>query len=392
MASLRSRVLLFPFLAAHAVFPAMWLLALVRFGPLPNDWAQLKLTADLFVAGDWASLYAVGDEAANPGYYWRYPPFALYLVTPLAWLSGTGAYAVLAGLGISALAASLALMRKVAPFQEMRTEWVLAIALSAPALTTLTTGQSSGLILLGIAAAAGQWARDRPVAGAAILGLLALKPNWGVVFGFWTLVRGDWKAARTMLAVAALFVAATIPLGVDLWRDFVGTSIPHAFALEGIDSAKLISLRAFLEGVFGRSSWATWLWLLLASAGAAAAVAAWQSPGPPLRQLGIGVLLAIVVNPYAFFYDALVLALPATAWWAEREAWPRGLWLAAGGCIAAIWAGEQWLYSWGFVLSSLLGVPSTPSVSIVGGASLLWLLLAARQASTAGRLPAGGEA
>ena len=32
----------FPFLVIHAVFPAMWMMTVVRYGPVPNDWLPLK--------------------------------------------------------------------------------------------------------------------------------------------------------------------------------------------------------------------------------------------------------------------------------------------------------------------------------------------------------------
>jgi hypothetical protein len=91
------------------------------------------------------------------------------------------------------------------------------------------------------------------------------------------------------------------------------------------------------------------------------------------------VLLVVSANPYAFFYDALVLAIPATVWWAERESWSRKPWLIVGALIALIWCSEQWLYSWG-VLAGIAGVPWRPPVSLVGLAASIWLVLAAREA------------
>jgi len=89
------RPLLFPFLVMHAIFPAMWLITVLHSGPVPNDWLLLKTAADHFVAGDWSGLYGMGKEALRPGYYWLCPPFALYVVAPLAWLPEVWAYALL---------------------------------------------------------------------------------------------------------------------------------------------------------------------------------------------------------------------------------------------------------------------------------------------------------
>jgi alpha-1,2-mannosyltransferase len=373
------RVALFPFLAAHALFPAMWLLSVWRKPPATGDWHHLKTVADHFVAGDWSRLYAVGEQALNPNYFWRYPPFALYLVAPLAWLPEMYAYSVLVGIEIVALGISLWLLRRLEPFRDMRAEWFLAIALSAPMLSTIVTGQSSALIMLCIVGAASLWTRGEVTRACAVLGLLAIKPNWGIVFGLMAIVLGEWKGAAVMAGVAVLLCVLSLPLGLQLWKDFFGISVGHSLALAGYEPQKLITLRGFLEGTLGKGDLTLTLWAIAAAALVVAAVLAWRAPGSPLRHLGIGVLVAVAANPYAFFYDAVVLAIPATVWWAERDRWSRKPWLIAGGLIALMWCSEHWLYSWG-VLAGSAGVQWRPRVSIVGLATAIWLVLAAGQA------------
>ena len=373
------RLVLFPFLAVHAFFPATWLISVVRNGPVPNDWFHLKVVADHFVAGDWSRLYAVGEHALNPRYFWRYPPFGLYVVAPLAWLPEVWAYALLAGVEVVALAASLWLLRRLEPFRDMRGEWLLAIALSAPALTTIVTGQSSALIMLCVVGAATLWTRGRVVHACALLGLLAIKPNWGIVFGLLAIVRREWKGAATMAGVALLLCVLTLPLGLQLWADFLGVSLGNAFALADYDAQKQITLRGFLEGTLGKGELVLSLWAIAAAGVVLMAALAWRAPGPPLRHLGIGLLLAVAANPYAFFYDALVLAVPATVWFAERDRWRPRPWLVVAMLLALAWCSEQWLYSWG-VLSKTAGLSWLPPVSLVGPIAAVWLVLAARQA------------
>jgi hypothetical protein len=251
--------------------------------------------------------------------------------------------------------------------------------MSAPALTVLVTGQSSGLILLCVAGAASLWTKGRVVRACAVLGLLAVKPNWGLVFGLMALARREWRGAAAMAGVALLLCLTTVPLGRQIWVDFLGGSAGGAFALEGYAAQKQITLRGFLEGVLGQGNTTMTIWAIAAAGLIAAAVAAWRSPGSPLRHLGIAVLLAIAANPYGFFYDALVLAVPGTVWWAERDRWRRGAWLAVGTLIAVAWCSEQWLYSWG-VVAKVAGVPWLPPVSLVGPVAATWLVLAALQA------------
>ena len=374
------RDILFPFLVVHAVFPAMWLVRLLRQDLLASDWLLFKIVADHFVAGDWSSLYAVGAQELYPGYPWRYPPFALYVVAPLAWLPVAWAYAVLAGVEIVALAVSVWLLQHLAPFRHLRAEWILAIVLSAPALSTIITGQSSALILLCIVGAATLWSRGRVVPACALLGLLAIKPNWGIVFGLLFIVRGEWKGVATMAGVAALLCLTTLPLGHQLWADFFGASLQTVSNFTEYAPHKQITLRAFLDWTLGRGQVASTLWALTAIAMTVMAVIAWRARGTPLRHLGIALLLAVAVNPYVFFYDGLMLAVPATVWLAEREQWERRWWLAAGALIAVIWCGEHWLYTWGVVPVSLGVQLWSPPVSFVGPAAAIWLVLAAHQA------------
>jgi hypothetical protein len=373
------RVGLFPFLAAHALFPAMWLLSVWRRPPTTGDWHHLKTVADHFVAGDWSRLYAVGEQALNPNYFWRYPPFALYLVAPLAWLPEMWAYSFLVGVEIVALAASLWLLRRLEPFREMRAEWFLAIVLSAPMLSTIVTGQSSALIMLCIVGAASLWTRGQFIHACALLGLLAIKPNWGIVFGLMAIVRREWKGAAVMAGVAVLLCVLSFPLGFQLWKDFFGISVGNSFTLADYAPQKLITLRSFLEGTLGRGDLALTVWVIAAAALVVIAVPAWRAPGSPLRCLGIGVLLVVAANPYAFFYDALALAIPATVWWAERDRWARTPWLLVGALLALMWCSEHWLYSWG-VAAGVAGMQWRPPVSFVGPATAIWLVLAAGQA------------
>lgn len=382
MARVRARELLFPVLVAHAIFPGLWLIRVVSSGPEPNDWLHLKVVANHFVSGDWARLYAVGENALNPGYFWRYPPFALYLVAPLAWLPDVWAYALLAGVEIGALVASLYLLQRLAPFREMRSEWVLAVAFSAPALTTVITGQSSALIMLCVVLAATLWSREKVVRSCALLGLLAIKPNWGVVFGLFGIMKGARRGVAMMVGSVAVLCAATVPLGWQLWKDFLSVSLSNGAILADYDPSRQITLRAFLEWLFGQNELAFALWVIMAASLTLMTALAWRVRGPALRHLGLALLLAVAVNPYASFYDALVLAVPATVWWAERDDWERGPWLTVGWLVALAWTSEQWQYSWGLVLRAI-GLEWLPPVSLVGPVAATWLVLAARQAARA---------
>ena len=121
------------------------------------------------------------------------------------------------------------------------------------------------------------------------------------------------------------------------------------------------------------------LWVFAVAVLVVTAVLAWRTPGSPLRHLGIGVLLAVSANPYAFFYDALVLAVPATVWWAERDRWARTPWLIVGALLALTWCWSSGCIP-GEWSAGPAGVRWRPPVSIVGLTTAIWLVLAARDA------------
>ena len=374
------QTLVLPFLALHAVFFALWLYKLALYGPEASDWLQLKIVADHFVAGDWSNLYTTGDGAINPGYFWRYPPYALYLVAPLAWVTRSGTYALLVVTGCVSLLASLLMIRRLTAPVRMEPEWWLAASFSAPALSTLVMGQSSALMLLGIAGAAFLSQKEHPLRAYAVLALFALKPNWGIFFGLFALLRRDYRGVLVMAGIVLTLCLFAAPLGAQVWRDFFRSSFSNGEILAQYSYYKQITLKGFLDATLGRSVLTTALWAVAGVGLCATAAAAWRVPAPPVRHLGLAVLLAVAANPYASFYDALVLVFPAAVWWSERAEWRRTPWLTVGWLIAAVWCWEQYSTTWAVLLKNQFSFESPyPPFSIVGPAVSIWLVVATRE-------------
>lgn len=372
------KLVLFPFLSAHIIFPVLWLVVIAQDGPRQIDWRHFQVAAEQFVSGNWADLYTERLDAVHPGYFWRYPPYALYLVAPLAWMTPGWAYGLLAGVVVTSLAAAMVLLARLTRPSEVEA-WVLATALSAPALSTLITGQISALLLLCVVAAAVLWTRGRVVAACAVLGLLAIKPNLGIFFGAYVIVRREWRGAAAMVAVVIGMCALALPLGSELWADFIRVSLSNVNVIAQYDPYKMITLRAFLGTVFGDGRIALMLWGVISAVLLAASAWVWRIPGSPVRNLGLVVLLAIAANPYAFFYDALLLVVPATVWWTERDTWRRNRWTLVAVLIASAWCWEQWAHTWREFLK-FAGLGFAPPFSLVGPTTALWLLLALDEA------------
>jgi hypothetical protein len=363
------------FVGVHALFLVMWTVVVATSGPQQNDWALFKAVADRFAAGQTAGLYAHGDGMLVPRYLWIHPPFVLWLIAVLAPLPPLGAYLLLATTAAGATAWSLRLLDRARSLGDARDLWVLSVLCSAPLLTTVVTGQLSGLILLCLAAAGAVWTGGNAVGAAALLGLLVAKPNWGAFFGLMMLVRGEWRAAAAMAAVALACCASSLPLGLDLWAEFFRSGV-ETMALQGRQEPyTLVTLRGFLDAVMPSPAVALATWGASAAVLLGAAASLWRrSASSPLDCVAATVLLILAANPYAHFYDALALVVPATVWWTERERWPHAAWKIVGAMIALAWTWEHAAWSWPMLLRGA-GIDVKLPFSLVGPVAAAWLLV-----------------
>jgi hypothetical protein len=285
------------------------------------------------------------------------------------------------GTGLIALAAALANLRRIVDLHHVRDTWFLSITCSAPVLTMIITGQSSALIALCIVAGAGLWTKGRHALACGMLGLLALKPNWGAFFGLLLIVRGDWRGATWMLAVVAALCATTLPLSREMWLGFLHSSLSLDRLFLDYEPFKFVTLRGFFDGVLCSPMLARASWTLTSGALVVAAAKIWRATAPPIEHLAATVLLVIAANPYVQFYDALVLFLPASVWWTQRDRWQRAAWHAVGLLIAVVWLWEHAIWTWGLWFDRLGAM--RPAVSLIGPACSIWLLVWAAQARRA---------
>jgi hypothetical protein len=360
----------------HALFPALYGWNLWQHGSEAGDWWFLRLVARHFVAGDIERLYAVGAQALDPQYFWRYPPFALFFVAPLAMVPDHLAHGCVILVQLVALGASMVLMARLVDLRGYAIEWALAIALSAPFFSVLVTGQNSALITLCVVGAAALLASGRPAWAGLLLGLLAVKPNWGAFFFAYLVVAAQWRGAAAMICTTGALCLTTLLLPAHLWRDFVRISLASDQLLSDYEAFKLITLKGFLDASIGRGLVATGLWVVATVCLVAAAITVWRRPASPLRHLGTVVLLAVAVNPYASFYDALLLAVPATAWWGIPATHRRGAWRVIGLLVVTAWLGQQVAFGW-LPLLVQRGITWVPPWSLVGPVAAVWLCLEA---------------
>lgn len=250
-----------------------------------------------------------GRPGAPTGCFFIYHPLSLLLFLPLALLPYTAS--AVAWLAATAAAYALAL-RSLLP------GWMAVLPFFAfPAAFLNAWYVQNGFLSAALLGAAAHFLEKRPVLAGVCLGLLAYKPQLGLVVPVALATTGRWRAfAAATATVLGLAAAATAALGPDIWPAFL-TSVDAANRwLESTpprvayDMASVFSAFRMLSGHVG--------WSYAAQGAVAAGVCALmvaalrRRPGAPAE----GALMAAAIplaTPYLFHYDQVILAVPL-AW------------------------------------------------------------------------------
>jgi hypothetical protein len=314
---------------------------------LEADFSYIYLTGERLLSGNTDNLYA----SDGSGMFWRYPPFCLYPAALASLLPLAVAFTLQGVLQLGGTLASYALLRPKALVL------VLVLGLtSAPFAETIGAGQNSGLILAVITLGSVLWARGHSVWGGLVLGLLCAKPNWGIPFGVFALATRDFKAAGTMLATALVLMISSIPLGLHHWQDFIhavsrGDDQYSVMTENGTmwfyySGNKLIHLWGLFQNLPSLPGQALWYTCVALMIGALVILA---RRSDRLHQLAGVTLFTVAANPYAFFYDALVLIFPALIWWNRRT--HSRAWKCSGVLILGVWFSTQFANQYPMLLS-----------------------------------------
>ena len=371
MTARTAKRLLHDVLVVHA---ALWVVYLLHalFGPptssIERDWFALREVARSFVGGDWASLYTPRELSAGTQFF-RYPPFVLYLIAPLGVVPPMVAYALVCVVQLAAAVCALLLLYRIRKPTEPRLNFV-AVFGSAAMVHVIVSGQNSAVLALVIAAAGVCWASERVALAGAFIGLLACKPNWFPVFGLFVLWRGGLRAGAVTAFTVAALALSTYPMGAGVWQEFLGMTLKAGEISTGYSAYKEITLLALLKSLLGLGLLAKTVWLLGLGVLGALAIRAIREARSPGRSLALITLLAVVANPYASFYDGLVLIVPGTVWLAHRDEYSARTWLMIGAWIGAYWVWDMAVFYYGAF------VPALGSPGLSAGGLLLtgWLL------------------
>lgn len=309
-----NRTLLLP----ATIFPVMVALACwtVITNPPPIDFFSFWSAARLVLRGDVIAAYGFQPSSFGSLMPMAYPPPFLLLIAPfglfafgpafLAWTLVTGGlYLAAAGEG-----------RRVA----------LA---SPPALSNGLVGQNgfltAGIFLIGL-----RFVATRPVVAGLILGLMVTKPQLGLLLPVALVAGRHWSAllGGALSSIALLTLAAAL-FGIDAYVAFIDVLGRYSTLLNAgrWPWNELASLFAFARGMGVAESVALAVQIAAALTAAAIVWTAWRWNWE--AKIPIAAAASLLVSPYLFTYDAVLLVAPL-AWLATRSpGWTVAIWCLA---------------------------------------------------------------
>jgi len=354
--------------------------------PLGTDFSNVYAAGTLVLDGNPEAPFDLPQQhareqkifgEATPFYGWHYPPFFLFIAAALAllpygialavWQAVTlGLYVltIRAILHASCGGAQRAKPESITPEpsglvseKNLWTRWLwspalardaraagmtidwLLLALAFPAvLINIGHGQNGFLTAALLGAALAQLDR-RPLVAGILFGLLAYKPQFGLMVPLALMAGGRWRCfVAAAAAVALLAVATTFAFGPHVWQAFFdSTRFTRLVALEQGDTGwyKIQSIFAWARMWGAPISLAYALQATAIVALGAALVRLWRGAAPyPLKAAAL-CLAAILATPYTFDYDMVVLA-PAIAFFAADDL-ARGFGPWEKTALAALW-------------------------------------------------------
>jgi len=283
--------------------------------PVGTDFSNVYAAGALTWQGKPADAYqpalqhaaeaAVFGGREVPFYGWHYPPFFFaiaFLVAALPYACGLAIWLV------ASLAAYLAALRAILP----RPETPL-IALAFPAVFVNIGHGQNGFLTAALLGGALHLLDRRPWLAGVLIGLLAYKPQFGVLIPVALLAGRRWNTIGAAVATVATLLAVSLAtLGSGVWHAFAdSTTFTQTVVLEqgGTGWEKIQSIFSAVRMWGGNVQTAYAMQIALALMLAASLARLWRSNAAfelKAAALATGGLLA---TPYVLDYDLVVLAV-----------------------------------------------------------------------------------
>jgi len=309
--------------------------------PIGTDFSNVYAAGRLTWEGQPAEAYdparqhaaekAVFGGREVPFYGWHYPPFFFAIAVLVASLP----YAVGLALWLAtSLAAYLAAICAILPRQG-----TLLIAAAFPAVFINVGHGQNGFLTAALLGGALHLLDRRPWLAGFLIGLLAYKPQFGVMIPLALLAGQRWSSIAAAIATVAALVAVSVAtLGAGVWHAFADSmSFTQTIVLEqgGTGWEKIQS--AFSAARNWGASVHTAYAVQIALALALAATLAWLWHSDAAFELKASALAtaSLLATPYVLDYDLVVLAI-AIAFLA-RNGFDRGFRDYEISLLACVW-------------------------------------------------------
>jgi alpha-1,2-mannosyltransferase len=262
--------------------------------------------------------------AKTPFYGWHYPPFFLGVAAALALMPYQLALIVWQGVTLVLyLWAIRAIVSHLIPPPQgeggARSApggvWLL-VALAFPAVFVNLGHGHNGFLTAALIGFALVWLDRRPILAGILFGLLAYKPQFGLMIPLVLVATGRWRTLFAAAATVALLVlAATMAFGIETWRAFFTfAEYTRTIVLETGETGwhKIQSVFAWARMWGAPISLAYAVQAAVTLAIAVALIWLWRSPTSFALKAAALCLASILATPYSLDYDLMVLA-PAIA-------------------------------------------------------------------------------
>ncbi len=250
---------------------------------------------------------SAGSPPGMPTMVTRTPPFALPLIFPFGFVDEKGAAALWSLLSLASLFASVQIVWTLhdRPHNYLH---FLGYAF-APVLSCLAAGQMSLIVLLGLALFLRLY-RTGPLIAGASLWLCALKPHlflpFGAVLLAWAITSKRYRLAAGAIGAFLFSLAITYTLDSSAWLHY-----REMMTNTRIATLPIPCLSIFLrQTVHPESAWLQYLPAFLGCIWAIAYFYKHRSTWDWLEHGSLLMLVSVVVAPYSWFMDQVVL-IPA---------------------------------------------------------------------------------
>ena len=306
-------------LAAYLIASILWIalangLVDRNNKPLGTDFSNVYAAGMLAsngkpdVAYDWPSEHAVEKAIFGrdvPFYGWHYPPQFLLVAAILALVPYGWALALWMA---TTLSAYIAIIRVILPQPT-----AVLVALAYPAVFVNLCHGQNGFINAALLGGALLLLDRRPITSGVLIGLLAYKPQFGVLIPLMLLATARWTvvaaASATVLAACTLALAM---FGTKVWVAFAAsTTLTRHVVLEAgsIGWEKMQSIFSAVRMWGGGVDLAYMAQGALALGVAAGLIWLWRSEAAVDLKASALAVAALIATPYVLDYDLMILAV-----------------------------------------------------------------------------------